>query len=185
MRGRAYRGAERREAERRRGPRRLEDLRGATDRRIEQRRHVRHADELRVRIFRPSRGRRKSVDFSAVIDTRDISVGGAYLQSSFFLREGTELEIEIALPHREEPVRASMVVVHVMRDGTANKPSGFAVRFLRFRDDSEILLRAHLAGPELYEFVKTFLASQPKGTKLGVERLVQLLMRWEMYRDTL
>ncbi len=176
-----YSGEERRQVERRGDPRRVEDRRGGTARPREQRAHKRFAERLRARLFRPSEGQ-KGFDFSANINTGDLSVGGAYLESSFQVQSKAPFELELHLEHHGWVVRATAEIVNVNRDARG-KPPGFGVRFLRFHDDGEILLRAFLTRGDMYEFCARFLGELPKPLRLTPERLVELLVRWQIVQE--
>lgn len=153
---------------------------------IEQRKHPRVEKTLQVRIFRPSGGGRKGVDFQAGVKTRDISAGGMFIASTFFLKKGAQVEIEFELPPATEPLRASGEIAHIVDDPAAGKASGFAIRFTKFHGDTEIYLRAFLVRGDLHKFVSSF-ASKHLGT-LPVRdhiKLVEMILRWEILQEGL
>ena len=155
----------------------------------EQRRHPRLPNSLPARIFRRAARDKKKLDFRAHINTVDVSVGGVYLESTFFLKRDAAIEIEITLPGIKQVVHVAGTVVHVIDEHLAaesHKQTGFAIRFDRFFAESEIILRAFLARGDLYGFVDRFAAKYlqrlPKESR---KLLVEMIVRWEMLQEAL
>lgn len=92
--------------------------------------------------------------FEASLPTVNISVGGLFLESSFFLKPGTRLLVHLALPPkgREVTVKGEVVRVDTKGDG----PSGFALRFTDYVDGSEVVLATHFLSPVLREFISEY-----------------------------
>ena len=153
--------------------------------REEQRAHPRHVKKLPVRIFRRGAKKRdESFSFSATVHTHDISVGGVFMQSTFFLPKGSAFEIEIDLP-KVGVAHMAAEVVHVIDDTSSSKhekPSGFASQFTKYYDDSEILLRAFLMRGDLSKFVKKVMRTRKK-KRWDEDALVELIVRWKMQEE--
>ncbi len=92
--------------------------------------------------------------FEAQLPTVNISVGGMFLQSSFFLKLGTKLLVELTLPPkgRQVRVRGEVVRVETSDDGHA----GFALRFTEYLDGSEVILATHFLSPVLRDFLAAY-----------------------------
>ena len=92
--------------------------------------------------------------FEAALPTVNISVGGLFLESSFFLKPGTRLLVHLALPPkgREVTVKGEVVRVDTKGDG----PAGFALRFTDYVDGSEVVLATHFLSPVLREFISEY-----------------------------
>lgn len=92
--------------------------------------------------------------FEATLPTVNISVGGLFLQSSFFLKLGTRLLVELKLPPKGRVVHVKAEVVRVETNGDGG--SGFALRFTEYLDGSEVVLATHFLSPVLREFITTY-----------------------------
>lgn len=95
-----------------------------------------------------------SRSFEASLPTVNISVGGLFLESSFFLKLGTKLLVHLSLPPkgREVMVKGDVVRVETSGDG----PGGFALRFTEYLDGSEVALATHFLSPVLREFISSY-----------------------------
>ena len=92
--------------------------------------------------------------FAATLPTVNISVGGLFLESSFFLKLGTRLAVELSLPPWGRVVNVKAEVVRV--DSADGGPSGFALRFTEYLDGSEVVLATHFLSPVLKEFLTAY-----------------------------
>jgi hypothetical protein len=92
--------------------------------------------------------------FEASLPTVNLSVGGMFLESSFFLKIGTQLTIELQLPAKGRAVKVKGEVVRV--ESTAQGQSGFAVRFTEYFEGSQITLATHFLSPVLREFLSQY-----------------------------
>lgn len=92
-----------------------------------------------------------SRSFEASLPTVNLSVGGLFLESSFFLKLGTKLLIQLDLPQRGRPVKVKGEVVRV--ESNTSGSSGFALRFTEYLDGSQVILATHFLSPVLREFL--------------------------------
>ncbi|MCC6333835.1 MAG: PilZ domain-containing protein [Myxococcales bacterium] len=92
--------------------------------------------------------------FEAALPTVNLSVGGLFLQSSFFLKLGTKLLVHLALPPKGREVTVKGEVVRVETKGDGH--SGFALRFTEYLDGSEVALATHFLSPVLREFIAAY-----------------------------
>lgn len=121
--------------------------------------------------------------FEATLPTDNISVGGVFFQSTFFLKLGTELEVTLTLGDEGREVRARGPVVRVE---TLEGQSGFAVRFAEYLDGSEVVLATHFLAPRLKVFLEEY--SQARGTTITsdwLDRTIDVLAAWELRRAEL
>jgi hypothetical protein len=150
---------------------------------IDQRRHPRVEKNLQVRIFKNAKGAKKGVDFQASVKTRDISAGGMFIASTFFLKKGAEVEVEFKLPPAPMPLHVTGEILH-----PSDSPgrTGFAIRFTEFHGDAEIYLRAFLVRGDVHNFVSSFaaknLSSVPRADHI---KLVEMIIRWEILQEGL
>lgn len=80
-------------------------------------------------------------------DTRDLSVGGAFLRSDLLFEVGEELDVEFQLPGGGT-VRARARVAHVARDhvdGVAQTAAGMGISFSNLSERDREAVRAYLA----------------------------------------
>jgi len=176
---------ERRGFERRGGQRRDEGRIASARRPTDQRQHTRYDRDLMVRMYRRGHRANDQVTFSATVGSADISAGGIFLRSTFFLRKGLELDLEIDLEELDRTIHVSGEVARVI-DDERRGDTGFGIRFTEFREDGEIYLRAFLAKGDVFAFVDGHadellpgLSNRQRG------RLVELIVRWEIYQESL
>lgn len=91
--------------------------------------------------------------FEAALPTVNISVGGLFLQSSFYLKLGTKLLVHLSLPPGGREVTVKSEVVRVE---TVGGSGGFALRFIEYLDGSEVALATHFLSPVLREFISSY-----------------------------
>jgi hypothetical protein len=122
--------------------------------------------------------------FEATLPTVNISVGGMFLESSFFLKMGTKLLVELKLPPkgRVVNVKAEVVRVETVSDG----PSGFALRLTEYLDGSEVVLATHFLSPVLKEFITAY-AKQHRfdASAEYIAHTADVLAAWELKKAEL
>jgi Tfp pilus assembly protein PilZ len=122
--------------------------------------------------------------FEAWLPTVNISVGGLFLESSFFLKLGTKLLVRLSLPPkgREVVVKGEVVRVETSGDGR----SGFALRFTEYLDGSEVALATHFLSPVLREFIRSY-AKQHRfdASPEYLAHTADLLAAWELKKAEL
>jgi Tfp pilus assembly protein PilZ len=92
--------------------------------------------------------------FEATLPTVNLSVGGLFLASSFFLKVGTRLLVTLSLPRQSREVRVKGEVVRIESNGAG--PSGFALRFTEYLDNSQVVLATHFLSPVLKQFLAQY-----------------------------
>ena len=92
--------------------------------------------------------------FEAALPTVNLSVGGMFLESSFFLKIGTRLLVTLQLPQKGREVKVKAEVVRV--ESNVLGASGFAVRFTEYLDGSQVTLATHFLSPVLREFLAQY-----------------------------
>ncbi|MEW5742098.1 MAG: PilZ domain-containing protein [Myxococcota bacterium] len=136
--------------------------------------------------FRLAIGEGEDVRFQATLSSANVSVSGAFLESTFFLPIGTEVRASFVLDPEEDPVLARAEIV---RQETPNREgkgrSGFALRFVEFFQQSEVTLAKLFLGARLKLFAEGYLASK-RARSLGseLERCVDALAAWELKKVT-
>jgi hypothetical protein len=92
--------------------------------------------------------------FEAALPTINLSVGGMFLESSFFLKIGTKLLVTLQLPQKGREVKVKAEVVRV--ESNVHGASGFALRFTEYLDGSQVTLATHFLSPVLREFLAAY-----------------------------
>ena len=121
--------------------------------------------------------------FSATLPSKNLSVSGAFLSSTFFLPVGTELRVRFELEaENNDPVDARAEVV---RQDTTEGHSGMALRFVEFFDKTEVTLARLFLAERLTSFADDYLSSKrAKSLTSELERVVDALAAWELLKVT-
>ena len=99
--------------------------------------------------------------FSASLSSVNISVSGAFLESTFFLPVGKKLSCSFELDAEEDPVLAEAEIVRQEQpNNRAEGRSGFALRFTQFFQQSEVTLAKLFLGERLRDFAEDYLSSK-------------------------
>ena len=122
--------------------------------------------------------------FEAMLPTVNISVGGMFLRSSFFLKLGTKLLVELTLPPKGRTVRVKSEVVRVETSDDGH--AGFALRFTEYLEGSEVILATHFLSPVLREFLAAY-AKQHRfdASPEYIAHTADVLAAWELRKAEL
>jgi hypothetical protein len=139
--------------------------------------------ELRVKARLSVRGD-TSRSLEATLPTTNISVGGIFLESTFFLKMGMAVDVELELPPHNRTVRARGTVVRVKPlTPNSRSTSGFAIKFLEFIDGTELLLANYFLAPVLREFlVKYARRHRFEASEEYLSHTADVLAAWELQR---
>ncbi len=83
----------------------------------------------------------------AYFNTKDISLGGAFLESLDYYEMGTEIELAFSLPGNPRPIKVLGKVVFVMTEDITSDSDlvpGMGIKFLNLKEDDKELLAACL-----------------------------------------
>jgi hypothetical protein len=122
--------------------------------------------------------------FTATLRSVNVSVGGAFLQSTFFVPLDTELRVRFALAPGASPVEARARVVREQRtSGEDDTSSGFGILFEEFYGQTEVALARLFLDTRLRAFAEEYLSSpRARGLSDGLERVVDALAAWELLK---
>jgi len=122
--------------------------------------------------------------FQATLATRDISVGGIFFQSTFFLKIGQAVDVRLELPPEGREVRARGHVVRVeTRDERGKDAGGFAIHFDEFFEASDVALANYFMSEVLRKFVEDYARRRRiKFSHTEVGAVVDVLASWELSR---
>jgi len=145
----------------------------------ETRRYERIDIQLPCRIFIPGEG--TSLRFEAFTITRNLGLGGVFVQSSFLLKEGLEVVAELGLPSGPLAVRGR--VSHAVPLDHRQYPSGMGLEFLGVDLHGRETLLRYFTPTRYRDFHAALLGELPhlkKGLPLSDVSLI--LNLWEEWK---
>ena len=123
--------------------------------------------------------------FSATLQSVNVSVSGAFVESTFFLPIGTELNVRFALEEGSEPVLARAEIVREERTAGPEGRTGFGIRFVEFSGQTEVSLARLFLGVKLRAFAEEYMQSRrARALPNELERVVDVLAAWELMKAT-
>ena len=121
--------------------------------------------------------------FTATLRSVNVSVGGAFLESTFFLPMDTELRVRFSLEAGAAPVEARARIVREQRPRREDDPTGFGIRFEEFYGQTEVSLARLFLDMRLRTFAEEYLRSnRARGLPNELERVVDALAAWELLK---
>ena len=125
-------------------------------------------------------------EFSARVHTTDISLTGVFFATEFFLKAGTQLELEFQMPGDERMIRVRGIIVREVRidprRAASKTKSGFGMRFTDYIDDAKTVLASAFLAYKLDSFVQDYLSRRTKKLKTEKEQLRDIIVAWEVSR---
>ncbi len=120
--------------------------------------------------------------FSATLGSENLSVSGAFLESTFFLPVATELMVRFELEPKGPPVEAR---AEVLRQERTDERSGMGLRFLEFFKQTEVTLARLFLGEQLRHFAEGYLqTARTRAIESELDRVVDALAAWELLKVT-
>ncbi|MEM6531733.1 MAG: PilZ domain-containing protein [Myxococcota bacterium] len=145
----------------------------------ENRKYPRAREETRVRLFKSE----VKNQFEAFLDTADVSFGGAFFTSKFFLKPGMELEVEFSLPHDDRIVHTRGLIVREVRvDDRDEATTGFAVRFTEYFGESKSILATYFLHFDLDDFLDDYLERRQRRAADEKSRIREAVIAWEIFK---
>ncbi|PTL77537.1 PilZ domain-containing protein [Vitiosangium sp. GDMCC 1.1324] len=121
--------------------------------------------------------------FTATLRSANVSVGGAFVESTFFLPLDTELRVRFSLEQGGAPVEARARIVREQRARREEETSGFGIRFEEFYGQTEVSLARLFLDMRLRTFAEEYLRSnRARGLPNELERVVDALAAWELLK---
>jgi len=122
--------------------------------------------------------------FSATLGSENLSVSGAFLESTFFLPVGTELMVRFELEPKAAAVEARAEVLRQERTDDRSR-SGMGLRFLEFFKQTEVTLARLFLGEQLRHFAEGYLqTARTRAIESELDRVVDALAAWELLKVT-
>jgi len=123
--------------------------------------------------------------FSATLGSENLSVSGAFLESTFFLPVGTEIMVRFELEPKGPPVEARAEVLRQERSEDRTGRSGMGMRFLEFFKQTEVTLARLFLGEQLRRFAEGYLqTARTRAIESELDRVVDALAAWELLKVT-
>ncbi len=140
------------------------------------RRYERIEIELPCRLYIPGE---QGLRFEAFTRSSNLGLGGVFVESSFLLREGVELYVELTLPEGPLAIRAR--VTHVSPLDTA--PSGMGIEFLDVDARGRETLLRYFAPEQYRRFFADFVEEFPHlDARLPLRDVALVLNLWEEWK---
>ncbi|HVE85025.1 MAG TPA: PilZ domain-containing protein, partial [Myxococcales bacterium] len=125
--------------------------------------------------------------FQASFVSANVSVSGAFLESTFFLPIGTEIRVNFALEPGADPVQARAAIIREERPDarTGEGRSGFGIKFVEFFSQTEVTLAKLFLGAKLRAFAESYMTSRrARSLNNELDRVVDALAAWELQKVT-
>jgi PilZ domain len=144
----------------------------------ETRRYERIDIELPCRLFIPGAG---GLRFEAYATSRNLGLGGVFVATSFLLREGLEVHVELALP--EGPLAIRSQIAHSVRPDDPHLLTGMGIEFLDVDAHGRETLLRYFTPQRYHAFYEAFTAEFPHLRKeLPLRDASLLLNLWEEWK---
>jgi c-di-GMP-binding flagellar brake protein YcgR len=145
----------------------------------DRRRYPRKPTRVKVKLAAAGR---QGLSFEAHLPSADVSIGGIFLESEFFVKLGTELRVTFELDQLAESIEAIGRVVREQRDPKSGR-SGFAIEFTEYVGEARQALATYFLAPEIRAFVEDYRSGgRSKRIRGEQERMVDLIVAWEIDR---
>lgn len=144
----------------------------------ETRRYERIEIELPCRLFVPGAG---GLRFEAFCTSKNLGLGGVFVASSFLLKEGLEIFIELALPDAPLPIRSR--VAHVVALDDDEFHTGMGIEFLDVDAHGRETLLRYFTPLRYQDFYGAFVREFPHlGTAVPLRDVSLVLNLWEEWK---
>ncbi len=142
------------------------------------RRYERIEIELACRLYIPAAD---GLRFEAFCTSQNLGLGGVFVASSFLLRQGLELFIELALPDGPLPIRSR--VAHIVGQDDSDHPTGMGIEFLDVDAHGRETLLRYFTPTRYEQFYEMFMEEFPHLKKALPLRDVSLVLNlWEEWK---
>jgi hypothetical protein len=144
----------------------------------ETRRYERIEIELPCRLYVPGAD---GLRFEAFCNSRNLGLGGIFVASSFLLKQGLELFVELALPDQPLPIRSR--IAHVVALDDTELDTGMGIEFLDVDAHGRETLLRYFTPLRYQKFYDAFTEEFPHLKKSVPLRDVSLVLNlWEEWK---
>jgi hypothetical protein len=147
----------------------------------ETRRYERIDIELPCRLYVPGKEGKEGLRFQAFCTSRNLGLGGLFVASTFLLKPGLELFVELALP--DGPLSIRSQVAHVVPLDHAELAAGLGIEFLDVDAHGRETLLRYFTPLRYEKFYAAFIEEFPHLEKTVPLRDVSLVLNlWEEWK---
>ncbi|HET8539719.1 MAG TPA: PilZ domain-containing protein [Anaeromyxobacter sp.] len=144
----------------------------------ETRRYERIEIELPCRLYVPGEG---ELRFEAFCTSKNLGLGGIFVASTFLLKQGLELFVELALPDGPLPIRSR--VAHAVALDHEELDTGMGIEFLDVDAHGRETLLRYFTPVRYHRFYDAFIEEFPHLKKAMPLRDVSLVLNlWEEWK---
>lgn len=150
------------------------------------RRYERIEIELPCRMFIPrdrgtDKGGREALQFEAFCVSRNLGLGGVFVASSFLLKTGLELYLELGLP--DGPLAIRSQVAHSVGIDDAHQITGMGIEFLDVDKHGRETLLRYFTPLRYHAFFERFMEEFPHLRKdMPLQDVSLVLNLWEEWK---
>ena len=146
----------------------------------QRRRYERFQTELPVRLFIPDPDS-DDLRFEAYLHTRNLGLGGVFVESTFLLKTSIELWLDLELPNATLTIRGRIVHAVDLDDRTFT--SGMGIEFLDMESEGREILMRDFAPPRYQSFYQSMLGELPHlEEQFQMEDISLVLNLWEEWK---
>ena len=149
---------------------------------IDQKRRYERIDiELPCRLFIREEDKKGGLKFEAFTTSRNLGLGGAFVESTFLLKSGLQLTIELKLPR--ESLAIPCRVAHVVPLESGEFVSGMGIEFLDVDSHGRETLLRYFTPERYHEFYEAMTGEFPHLAKELERQDVSLVLNlWEEWK---
>lgn len=137
--------------------------------------------ELPCRLFVPDQTKKGELKFEAFTTSRNLSLGGVFVSSSFLLKSGLDLWVDISLPEESLAIRGQ--VVHVIPLDDIQYQSGMGITFLDVDSHGRETLLRYFTPERYHVYYQTIVEEFPHLKEQFELRDVSLIVNlWEEWK---
>lgn len=119
--------------------------------------------------------------FEAFLQSRNLGLGGVFIESTFLLKPGIELSIDLELPNATLTINGR--IAHIVDLDDRTYTSGMGVEFLDMDARGREILMRDFAPPRYRSFYDSMLAELPHLEKsFQMEDIALVLNLWEEWK---
>lgn len=145
------------------------------------RRYERIEFRIPCRLFIPDEERKNELKFEAYLTSRNLGLGGVFVESTFLLKPDLEIYVELSLPHEQLIVQGR--IVHVIALDDYQMPSGMGIEFLDMDSAGREILMRDFTPPRYTGFYDSMHDEFPNITRqFTIEDVSLMLNLWEEWK---
>jgi len=139
--------------------------------------------DIPCRLYIEEGGKKGGLRFEAFTSSANLGLGGVFIASTFLLKAGVELMVELGLPDERLAVRAK--IAHSVGEGDAEFPQGMGIEFLDVDSAGRETLLRYFTPQRYHNFYTGLLGEFPHLAKeLKLQDVSLVVNLWEEWKIT-